>query len=119
MSSLMTSVECPRSEKWYEKWQWYAPGTSREEKTLLRKLDFIILTFGCLTFFTKFLDLQAFQNAYVSGMKTDVGMVGNDLQYTTGVFQAGYCAAMIPSNILLTRVRYVLHLPKRFHETTD
>jgi ACS family pantothenate transporter-like MFS transporter len=107
MSSSMTRVEAPQTGKWYEKWQWYETGTSKEEKTLLRKVDFIILTFGCLTFFTKFLDLQAFQNAYVSGMKTDTGMVGNDLQYTTGVFQAGYCAAMIPSNILLTRVRYV------------
>lgn len=38
-------------------------------------------------------------------MKEDIGMEGNDLQYTTGVFQAGYCAAMIPSNIILTRVR--------------
>lgn len=54
---------------------------------------------------SQFLDLQAFQNAYVSGMKEDTGMSGNDLQYTTGVFQAGYCLAMIPSNILLTRVR--------------
>lgn len=37
-------------------------------------------------------------------MKEDVGMEGNDLQYTTGVFQAGYCAMMIPANLLLTRV---------------
>ncbi|KAH6676660.1 major facilitator superfamily domain-containing protein [Halenospora varia] len=98
-------------EKWYDKWMWYERGTSKEEKTLLRKLDFIILTFGCLTFFTKFLDLQAFQNAYVSGMKEDVGMTGNDLQYTTGVFQAGYCAAMLPSNLLLTRFRPNILIP--------
>ncbi|CZR68107.1 related to transporter protein [Phialocephala subalpina] len=104
-------VEQPGAEKWYDKWRWYEKETSREEKTLLRKLDFIILTFGCLTFFTKFLDLQAFQNAYVSGMKEDTGMEGNDLQYTTGVFQAGYCAAMIPSNILLTRVRPNILIP--------
>jgi MFS transporter, ACS family, pantothenate transporter len=52
----------------------------------------------------QFLDLQALQNAYVTGMKEDIGMEGNDLQYTTAVFQAGYCAMMIPANILLTRV---------------
>jgi ACS family pantothenate transporter-like MFS transporter len=50
------------------------------------------------------IDLQAFQNADVTGMQQDVGMVGNDLQYTTGVFQAGYCSMMIPANLLLTRV---------------
>ncbi|KAL3418517.1 hypothetical protein PVAG01_10233 [Phlyctema vagabunda] len=108
--SSSRSVSMP-AEKWYDKWMWYERGTSKEEKVLLRKLDFIILTFGCLTFFTKFLDLQAFQNAYVSGMREDVGMKGNDLQYTTGVFQAGYCAAMIPSNIILTRVRPNVLIP--------
>lgn len=55
-------------------------------------------------FLPQFLDLQAFQNAYVTGMKEDIGLKGNDLQYTTGIFQAGYCAMMIPANILLTRL---------------
>lgn len=41
------------NEKWYDKWRWYERNTSTEEKALLRKLDFMILTFGCLTFFTK------------------------------------------------------------------
>ncbi|PYH93102.1 MFS general substrate transporter [Aspergillus ellipticus CBS 707.79] len=97
--------------KWYQKWAWYEPGCSKEERKLLFKLDITILTFGCLTFFTKFLDLQAFQNAYVTGMKDDVGMQGNDLQYTTGVFQAGYCSMMIPTNILLTRVSPNILIP--------
>ncbi|KAK1635687.1 hypothetical protein BDP81DRAFT_395250 [Colletotrichum phormii] len=89
--TVATSVreEQVTNASWLDKWRWYERNTSKEEKVLLRKLDFMILTFGCLTFFTKFLDLQAFQNAYVSGMKEDVGMQGNDLQYTTGVFQAG------------------------------
>ncbi|KAI8159890.1 Pantothenate transporter FEN2 [Colletotrichum sp. SAR 10_70] len=111
-----TAPEPVAPGRWYDKWRWYELSTSKEEKALLFKLDFMILTFGCLTFFTKaslsvFLDLQAFQNAYVSGMKEDIGMEGNDLQYTTGVFQAGYCAAMIPSNIILTRVRPNLLIP--------
>ncbi|KAF4879728.1 Pantothenate transporter FEN2 [Colletotrichum siamense] len=115
-----TAPEPVAPARWYDKWRWYEISTSKEEKALLFKLDFMILTFGCLTFFTKasfsvvnmqFLDLQAFQNAYVSGMKEDIGMEGNDLQYTTGVFQAGYCAAMIPSNIILTRVRPNLLIP--------
>ncbi|KAI9925407.1 hypothetical protein ASPWEDRAFT_741562 [Aspergillus wentii DTO 134E9] len=99
------------SSKWYHKWAWYERDTPHAEKKLLFKLDITILTFGCLTFFTKFLDLQAFQNAYVTGMKEDVGMQGNDLQYTTGVFQAGYCSMMIPANILLTRVAPNLFIP--------
>ncbi|ORY58450.1 major facilitator superfamily domain-containing protein [Pseudomassariella vexata] len=110
-ASVTEPVTVCETTKWWHKWSWYERGTPEKEKVLLRKLDFMILVFGCLTFFTKFLDLQAFQNAYVSGMKEDIGMVGNDLQYTTGVFQAGYCAAMIPSNILLTRVRPNVLIP--------
>ncbi|KAL0253274.1 hypothetical protein SLS55_010246 [Diplodia seriata] len=98
-------------QRWYHKWAWYDPRETKEERRLLLKQDFMILTFGCLTFFTKFLDLQAFQNAYVTGMKEDVGMEGNDLQYTTGVFQAGYCAMMIPANFLLTRVSPNIFIP--------
>ncbi|KAL1616935.1 hypothetical protein SLS54_008140 [Diplodia seriata] len=99
------------TQRWYHKWAWYDPRETKEERRLLLKQDFMILTFGCLTFFTKFLDLQAFQNAYVTGMKEDVGMEGNDLQYTTGVFQAGYCAMMIPANFLLTRVSPNIFIP--------
>lgn len=98
-------------QRWYHKWSWYDPNETKEERRLLLKQDFMILTFGCLTFFTKFLDLQAFQNAYVTGMKEDVGMEGNDLQYTTGVFQAGYCAMMIPANLLLTRISPNIMIP--------
>ncbi|KAF6816910.1 hypothetical protein CPLU01_13733 [Colletotrichum plurivorum] len=53
--TVASSVSEPAapSQRWYDKWRWYEQNTSKEEKTLLRKLDFMILTFGCLTFFTK------------------------------------------------------------------
>lgn len=36
-----------------------------EEKWLILKLDLSILIFGCLSFFTKYLDQQSITNAYV------------------------------------------------------
>lgn len=54
-ATVASSVSEPvaPSQRWYDKWRWYEQNTSKEEKALLRKLDFMILTFGCLTFFTK------------------------------------------------------------------
>lgn len=46
--------------------QWYPKDMSHAEKKLVLKLDILILTFGCLSFFTKYLDQQAITNAYVS-----------------------------------------------------
>lgn len=48
-----TAPEPVTPARWYDKWRWYELSTSKEEKALLFKLDFMILTFGCLTFFTK------------------------------------------------------------------
>lgn len=46
--------------------RWYPSGMSHLEKKLIFKLDVLILAFGCLSFFTKYLDQQAITNAYVS-----------------------------------------------------
>lgn len=44
---------------------WYPKSMSGEEKRLILKLDLSILIFGCLSFFTKYLDQQSITNAYV------------------------------------------------------
>lgn len=44
---------------------WYPPDQDEEEKRLILKLDLSILIFGCLSFFTKYLDQQSITNAYV------------------------------------------------------
>ena len=44
---------------------WYQPDQDEDEKRLILKLDLSILIFGCLSFFTKYLDQQSITNAYV------------------------------------------------------
>jgi ACS family pantothenate transporter-like MFS transporter len=44
---------------------WYPRDMPYEEKSLTLKLDLSILIFGCLSFFTKYLDQQSITNAYV------------------------------------------------------
>lgn len=45
---------------------WYPKTMPSLEKKLVLKLDLMILIFGCLSFFTKYLDQQSITNAYVS-----------------------------------------------------
>jgi hypothetical protein len=60
---------------------WYPKHLPPAERKLLRKLDLCILVFACLSFFCKFLDQSNITNAYVSGMKEDIGAYGNALNY--------------------------------------
>ncbi|KAJ3557664.1 hypothetical protein NM688_g1349 [Phlebia brevispora] len=60
---------------------------------------------------SKYLDQQNVTNAYVSGMKTDLGLHGNELNYITTAWTCGYVIGQIPSNLLLTRVRPSIWIP--------
>lgn len=50
--------------------RWYPKDMPDEEKRLILKLDLSILVFGCLSFFTKYLDQQSITNAYVRYVST-------------------------------------------------
>jgi hypothetical protein len=45
--------------------RWYPSDMPTEEKLLVLKLDLSIMIFGCISFFTKYLDQQSITNAYV------------------------------------------------------
>ncbi|KAI5779254.1 major facilitator superfamily domain-containing protein [Geopyxis carbonaria] len=87
---------------------WGAPPPGKAERTLLLKIDWFILSFCCLAYFCNYLDRSNINNAYVSGMKEDLNMHGNEITKIGTVFTCGYIAGMIPNNIAL------LLLPPRF-----
>ncbi|KAG9659507.1 MFS general substrate transporter, partial [Aureobasidium melanogenum] len=78
---------------------------SAEEKALVRRLDMFLLTFGCISQVIKYLDQQNINNAYVSGMKEDLNLYGNELNYFTTYFNISYCLMLIPSQAIMTYVR--------------
>jgi MFS transporter, ACS family, pantothenate transporter len=45
---------------------WYPKDMPSFEKRLVLKLDLMILVYGCLCFFTKYLDQASLTNAYVT-----------------------------------------------------
>ncbi|RFU31160.1 hypothetical protein B7463_g5177, partial [Scytalidium lignicola] len=94
-----------------QRYVWDDPDKSKEEKLFLFKLDFFLLTYGCLGYFCKNLDQANLNNAYVSGMKESINMGGSQLTYMGNVFTSGYVISQLPAVILVTKVRPSILVP--------
>ncbi|TYJ53785.1 hypothetical protein B9479_005545 [Cryptococcus floricola] len=68
------------------------------------KVDAVILTFASIGYFLKNLDQTNVNNAFLTGMKEDLNMYGNQLVTSTSIWTVGYVIGQLPSNLLLTRV---------------
>ncbi|KAK9452011.1 major facilitator superfamily domain-containing protein [Limtongia smithiae] len=90
---------------------WYPKEYSREERVLVNKLDFLILTFACLSTFACNLDVNAIYNAYESGLETDLGLTGNRLSYINAVYWAATTAFQVPSQLLLMKIPAHYYIP--------
>ncbi|KAK4210768.1 putative transporter [Rhypophila decipiens] len=80
------------------------------EQDLVRRLDYFLLIFGCVSQ-GEYLDQTNISSAYVSGMKEDLGLYGDELNYFTTYFSISYCLMLIPSQIIITYVRPSYWLP--------
>ncbi|TVY85406.1 Pantothenate transporter liz1 [Lachnellula suecica] len=81
------------------------------ERKLVQKLDFFILTFCCMMYFTNYLDRSNLANAYVSGMKEELGFEGNQYNVINTVFTVGYIIGAIPSNLALYHLKPRIFFP--------
>lgn len=100
-----------RSWRTIQRYIWDDPDKSKEEKLFLFKLDFFLLSYGCLGYFCKNLDQANIGNAYVSGMKEDLKLFGSELTYAGNVFTAGYVVGQLPAVILVTKIRPSMLVP--------
>ncbi|GFZ49387.1 hypothetical protein JCM24511_07507 [Saitozyma sp. JCM 24511] len=78
---------------------------SDAERKLVFKLDCALLTCLCFGFLMKYIDQTNLANAYVSGMKEDLNITGNQYTYMTTIYNAVYCVMQIPSNMAVLYVR--------------
>ncbi|KAM0337125.1 hypothetical protein ACHAPQ_003400 [Fusarium lateritium] len=85
----------------------YQPG----ERRLVQKIDFFILTFCCLSYFVNYLDRNNINNAYVSGMREDLGFQGDQLNQIMTCFTVGYVIGQVPSNLALQYIKPHVFLP--------
>ncbi|KAL4792220.1 major facilitator superfamily domain-containing protein [Aspergillus venezuelensis] len=77
---------------------------SKEERWLVQKLDFFILTYCCLSFFFNYLDRAAFANAYVAGLSDSLNLGGNQYNVLLSMTTAGYVIGQIPHGIAIQKV---------------
>ncbi|KAL3479134.1 major facilitator superfamily domain-containing protein [Aspergillus californicus] len=77
---------------------------SKEERWLVQKLDFFILTYCCLSFFFNYLDRAAFANAYVAGLSDSLNLSGNQYNILLSMTTAGYVIGQIPHGIAIQKI---------------
>lgn len=90
---------------------WGTPASTKEERRLIVKIDFFILTYVCLMYFVNYLDRSNLNNAYVSGMREALHFKGTQLNQINLTFYGGYLLGQIPNNLILQRVRPRIWLP--------
>ncbi|KAH7306144.1 major facilitator superfamily transporter [Rhexocercosporidium sp. MPI-PUGE-AT-0058] len=95
---------------WSHIWD-YDPERVREERKLLQKLDFSLLTILSLGYFIKNLDQTNISNAYVSGMKEALKMNANELNMIDVAWTVGYVIGQLPSQFVLAKVRPSIWIP--------
>ncbi|KAJ9394881.1 hypothetical protein DTO282F9_8185 [Paecilomyces variotii] len=84
---------------------------SDEEHRLVRRLDSRYLIWACFYYFVMYLDSTNVSNAYVSGMKEDLNMYGNQLNWMTTYWTIGYIVGTLPSQLIQMHIRPSLWLP--------
>ncbi|KAH7175305.1 major facilitator superfamily transporter [Dactylonectria macrodidyma] len=96
----MASV--PRS-KWY-KIQWYSDDDTPEERKFIWKLDLLVVPYAVLSYWVKYIDQANLNNAYVAGMKEDLGFQGNELVRLQTMYIIGAVLGQIPFLFLFTYI---------------
>lgn len=96
---LGEAVDLPIGVQPKRKWQsyiWDSLDKSPQERKFLFKLDLAVLTFASLGYFIKYLDQANINNAFVSGMKEDLGLYQNQLNYMQTCWTIGYVIGEVP-----------------------
>ncbi|KAF4554500.1 Pantothenate transporter-like protein 1 [Elsinoe fawcettii] len=88
---------------WLYLFDWYPSHYPAAERKLMRKMDACLLTFCCFMFFLKWLDSSNINNAYVSGMKEELNLNGNQYSLFGTFYNVGYLVCQVPSLLLLSR----------------
>jgi MFS family permease len=97
-----------KAHKW---WKWFDETNSPQEKKLLIKLDILLTFYSFVLYWVKYLDQTNVNNAYVTNMKEDIGMKGNDLVIVQAMFTVGSCVFQLPFMYLFVHVPINIMLP--------
>ncbi|EXJ86334.1 hypothetical protein A1O3_03285 [Capronia epimyces CBS 606.96] len=74
-------------------------GDPRERK-YVQKLDTFLFSYICLGYFIKVLDQNNYSNAFVSGMKEDLELYGNERNFLNTYFNLGIIIGTVPAQLI-------------------
>ncbi|KAK7731469.1 hypothetical protein SLS57_001408 [Botryosphaeria dothidea] len=80
-------------------------GEDARERKYLRKVDGIFFSYVLLGYFIKYLDQENYSNAFVSGMKEDLELYGNERNLLNTYFNIGIIIGTVPSQMI--QLKYV------------
>ncbi|KOG99559.1 Vht1p [Saccharomyces eubayanus] len=103
--------EYKKSRKWYEFLYPNHTTQTKAERRLLYKLDIVIALYFFMLCWSKSVDSNNYTNAYVSNMKEDLKMKGNDYVYTSTIANVGAIVFQLPFMYLLPRFPAHIILP--------
>nr|XP_019047089.1 hypothetical protein I302_03696 [Kwoniella bestiolae CBS 10118]OCF26019.1 hypothetical protein I302_03696 [Kwoniella bestiolae CBS 10118] len=78
---------------------------SDAERKLVFKLDCALLSLLCFGWLMKYIDQTNLANAYVSGLKEDLHIEGNQYTWMQTIYNVVICVMQIPSNMIVLKVR--------------
>ncbi|TKW53876.1 putative transporter SEO1 [Colletotrichum tanaceti] len=105
----MADYTLPR-KKWYHI-QWYSDEDTEEERKFIIKLDLIVVPYAVLAYWVKYIDQANLNNAYVGGMKEELGFEGNELVELQTMYTIGAVLGMIPFLSLFTYIPMYWTIP--------
>ncbi|KAL1966662.1 hypothetical protein VTN77DRAFT_3859 [Rasamsonia byssochlamydoides] len=73
-------------------------------RRLLRIIDWNLIPIMCVVYCLNFLDKTTISYASITGLNTDIHLVGDNYQWLGSLFYIGYLAWEYPTNILLQRL---------------
>nr|ACZ51514.1 CND06240-like protein [Kwoniella heveanensis] len=109
---LVLDTYVPPQKTW-KSYIWSTLDVPKDEARFLTKLDLTLISSAALGVMIRYLDQVNITNAFNSGMKEDLELYGNELNFANALWSAAYVFGQIPSNLLLTRVnapRYIAFL---------
>lgn len=84
--------------------RWFSADDSEEERQLILKIDLLLMPLSFVLYWTKYMDQSNINNAYVAGMKEELGFYGNELVHFQAVYTSGAVVGQIPFLFLLTHI---------------
>lgn len=99
-----------QSKRTWKSYLWSTLNVPKDEAFFLTKLDLTLISASALGVMCRYLDQVNITNTFNSGMKEDLSLYGNELNYANAIWSVAYVFGQVPSNLILTRVNVPLYI---------